>query len=516
MLKKQLTLILISVGLLPLSAFAQQYACSDSAAHAINKLAYIDSLTMQLHGTYNPATSIDLTIEDSLVANEPASLEYNGGEIQRSLNTMESGIALDYNNHVKGFINLYGVRKKALTEKVLALSDYYFPMFEKILDQEGLPQEFKYLAVVESALNPQAQSWAGACGLWQFIHSTGVAYGLKIDGMVDERRDPVKATRAACQYFKNSYELYGDWLLVIASYNCGPGNVNKAIRRSGGKRDFWKIMPYLPRETRGYVPAFIAVAYVMNNYEKFGLQPADIDVQNMVENVKLQQWVHFGMLEKGLGISQEELEYLNPEYRHKIIPASANTPHTLSLPYTYAMRFAEMRDSVLAIPFSDYSEEEPYEYISKRKIHRIRRGESLSRIARRYGVKVSDLKAWNIIRGNYARPGKRLVVYTRVKRKITPKPQEDTELNLSDEAIAKGEAKDTPKKTPTPKTTVTPKKQAPKKVAQNYHKVQRGDSLYSISKKYPGLTIKKLRAYNRLSNSSVIYPGTRLRITPAR
>lgn len=508
MLKKQYTYILVSLFVLPFSAFAQPFVGNGDPA--INKLATLDSLTRQLHGQYNLTdTSADLTIEDEALTDEPLKVEFNGGDIQRSLSMMESGIALDYNKHVKGFINLYGVRKKALSEKVLALSEYYFPMFEEILDQEGLPQEFKYLAVVESALNPQAQSWAGACGLWQFIHSTGVAYGLKIDGMVDERRDPVKATRAACQYFKNSYELYGDWLLVIASYNCGPGNVNKAIRRSGGKRDFWKIMRYLPRETRGYVPAFIAVAYVLNNSEKFGLKPANIDVQSLVENVEVKQWVHFGMLEKGLGISQEELEYLNPEYRHKIIPASAITPHALSLPYAYAMRFAEMKDSVLAIPFSDYSDEEPYEYISKRKIHRIRRGESLSRIARRYGVKVTDLKAWNIIRGNRARPGKRLVVYTRVKRKINKEKNNDVELNLSKEALAKGEVK------PKPKTpTVTPKKQAPKKIARKYHKVRRGDSLYSISKKYPGLTIKKLRAYNRLSKSSVIYPGTRLRITP--
>lgn len=509
MLKKHYTYILVSLFVLPLSVFAQPFVSDECVEQPpIDKLALIDSLTKRLHGEYNlTATNGDLAIEDDVAA-EPVKVEYNGGEIQKSLSMMESGIALDYNRHVKGFINLYGVKKKGLTEKVLALSDYYFPMFEEILDQEGLPQEFKYLAVVESALNPQAQSWAGACGLWQFIHSTGVAYGLKIDGMVDERRDPVKATRAACQYFKNSYELYGDWLLVIASYNCGPGNVNKAIRRSGGKRDFWKIMRYLPRETRGYVPAFIAVAYVMNNYEKFGLKPANIDVQNMVENVQVKQWIHFGMLEKGLGISQEEVEYLNPEYRHKIIPASANTPHTLSLPYTYAMRFAEMKDSVLAIPFSDYSDEEPYEYISKRKIHRVRRGESLSRIARRYGVKVSDLKAWNIIRRNYARPGKRLVVYTRVKRKIKAEDKDDIKLNINEEALAKGEVKETPKK------TVAPKKQAPKKVAKKYHKVRRGDSLYSISKKYPGLTIKKLRAYNRLSKTSVIYPGTRLRITP--
>jgi membrane-bound lytic murein transglycosylase D len=503
MLKKRALFIFTSVFLLPFTAFAQPEI--ESAEYPTDLLATLDSLTVQLNQNCtkdNPEACFDPSGEEE---NAPK-IKFDPVDIQNSLNMMESGIALDYNRHVKGFINLYGVKKRGLTEKVLSLSEYYFPMFEEILDQEGLPQEFKYLAVVESALNPQAQSWAGACGLWQFIHSTGVAYGLKIDGMVDERRDPVKATRAACQYFKNSYELYGDWLLVIASYNCGPGNVNKAIRRSGGKRDFWKIMRYLPRETRGYVPAFIAVAYVMNNAEKLGLKPADVDVHSMVEDVKVEQWVHFGQLEKALGIPQEKLQSLNPEYRKQIIPASANTPHTISLPYAYAMRFAEMKDSVFAVPFSDYSKEIPYEYISKRRIHRVRRGESLSRIARRYGVKTTDIKSWNIIRRNYVRPGKRLVIYTRVKRKITPEnsleKDDDIKLNISEEALAKGE-----------KPAAKPKKKS-KKVASKYHRVRRGDSLYSISKKYPGLTIKKLRAYNRLSKKSVIYPGTKLRITP--
>jgi membrane-bound lytic murein transglycosylase D len=419
---------------------------------------------------------------------------------------MESGIPLDYNNHVKGFINLYGVRKKELTERILTLSKFYFPMFEEVLDKEGLPQEFKYLAVVESALNPQAQSWAGACGLWQFIHSTGLAYGLKINGMEDERRDPMKATLAACQYFKNSYALYGDWLLVIASYNCGPGNVNKAIRRSGGKRDFWKIMNYLPRETRGYVPAFIAVAYVMNNAEKLGLTPAPFTMHSMVENVQVKQ-------------------YLNPEYRKKIIPATTQNPHTLTLPYQYAMRFAEIEDSVYALPFEDYSNEKNVEYISQRKNHRVKRGETLLRIARLYGVKTSDLKAWNIIKGNSVRPGKNLVIYVKVKKKggapIIENEQEE-EININEAAIAK---KQTSEKDIVADTIVADsipllaQKQEPVKTGTTqlktakYHKVVAGDTLYSISKKYPGLTIDKLRNYNQLSRKAVIKPGTKLKIS---
>lgn len=532
MIKKQVLALVVATLFIPFGSAAQT---TPDDEYPSDMLAALDSLTILLNKNCtkaNPEKCFDPS-EDEESASK---LSLNPAEVQRVLDGMESGIPLDYNSHVKGFINLYGAKKKQLTERILTLSEYYFPLFEEILDREGLPQEFKYLAVVESALNPQAKSWAGACGLWQFIHSTGEAYGLNINGMVDDRHDPEKATLAACQYFKNSYALYGDWLLVIASYNCGPGNVNKAIRRSGGKRDFWKIMPYLPRETRGYVPAFIAVAYVMNNAENLGLHPAQFDVHSMVQNVELKQWVHFGQLQQALGIPMEDLEYLNPEYRKQIIPATQKNTHALTLPYKYAMRFAEIEDSVYAVPFTDFTDEEPAEYISKRKVHKVRSGETLARIARKYNVRISDLKAWNIIRGNSVRPGKTLVVYTRVKKKINPKGVveevedeiSEEDLNISEEAIL-AKAKDTVSNNVPVATVVDSAKnktqtlaQAPKAVTKKvteiktkqYYKVQKGDTLYSISKKYPGLTIDKLRDYNRLAKNAVIKPGTKLIISP--
>ena len=532
MIKKQVLALVAATLFIPFGSVAQT---TPDDEYPRDMLAALDSLTILLNQNCTKANA-EKCFDPTEDEENSTSINLDPAHVQEVLSNMESGIPLDYNHHVKGFINLYGAKKKQLTERILTLSEYYFPLFEEILDREGLPQEFKYLAVVESALNPQAKSWAGACGLWQFIHSTGEAYGLNINGMVDDRHDPEKATLAACQYFKNSYELYGDWLLVIASYNCGPGNVNKAIRRSGGKRDFWKIMPYLPRETRGYVPAFIAVAYVMNDIENLGLQPAQFDVHSMVQEVELKQWVHFGQLQEALGIPMEDLEYLNPEYRKQIIPASQNNVHALALPYKYAMRFAEIEDSIYAVPFTNFTDEEPAEYISKRKVHKVRKGESLARIARKYNVKISDLKAWNIIRGNYARPGKNLVVYTRVKKKISPTGIEEEvddevseeELNISEEAIL-AKAKDTATtKTSVAAVTDSTKNnnqalaQAPKtgtkKVteikAKQYYKVQKGDTLYSISKKYPGLTIDKLRDYNRLAKNAVIKPGTKLIISP--
>lgn len=479
-------------------------------------LAALDSLTVQLNQNCSKYSK-EKCFDPALDALSTEGIPFTPAQIQARMDLMESGIPMEYNQHVKSFINLYGVRKKQLTERIMTLSEYYFPMFEEILDREGLPQEFKYLAVIESALNPQAQSWAGACGLWQFIHSTGLAYGMKIGPMVDERRDPIKSTLAACQYFKNSYALYGDWLLVIASYNCGPGNVNKAIRKSGGKKNFWQIMKYLPKETRGYVPALIAAAFVMENADALGLKKAEFDVHDMVENVEVDRVLHFGQLQKVLGIPMDDLVYLNPEYKKKIIPASTHTKHELTLPYKYAMRFAEMKDSIYALKVPTESYEDVAEYASVRKVHTVKKGETLARIARKNGVRITDLKAWNVIKGNYVKPGRKLVVYVKQKKKPgspAPGDKEDIKLNINPEVAKSDEVADTVQAdvvdTVIKVKTKTP---APKKLpVLVYHKVAPGDTLYSISKKYPGLTIEKLRVYNKLSKDAILKPGVKLKI----
>lgn len=482
-------------------------------------LAALDSLTVLLNQNCTKASK-EKCFDPALDALAEGAIPFTPAQIQARMDLMESGIPMEYNQHVKSFINLYGVRKKQLTERIMTLSEYYFPMFEEILDREGLPQEFKYLAVIESALNPQAQSWAGACGLWQFIHSTGLAYGLKINNMVDERRDPLKSTLAACQYFKNSYALYGDWLLVIASYNCGPGNVNKAIRKSGGKKNFWQIMKYLPKETRGYVPALIAAAFVMENAGEMGLTKADFDVHSMVENIEVDQVLHFAQVNKVLGIPMDDLVYLNPEYKKKIIPASTQNKHEITLPYKYAMRFAELKDSIYALKVPSENYEDLAEYTSIRKVHKVKKGETLARIARKNGVRIADLKAWNVIKGNYVKPGRKLVVYVKVKKKPgSPAPAEndDVEVNINPEVATNIDAADTlaaqAADTLVKEKVKTP---APKKLpVMVYHKVAPGDTLYSISKKYPGLTIEKLRVYNKLPKNAVLKPGVKLKIAPS-
>ncbi|MBX7206262.1 MAG: transglycosylase SLT domain-containing protein [Bacteroidia bacterium] len=421
----------------PVFALAQTPAITDENARIV---ASLDSLTNAFHLKYTDSKTID----DMNVYgfNEDDIPRYTDSTISYRLSLLESEIPLEYNQHVKGFIDLYAIRKRVLTSKILTLSKYYFPMFEQILDQQKLPLEFKYLAVIESALNPRAVSVAGANGLWQFIHSTGLMYGLKINSYVDERRDPYKATLAACQYFKDSYALYNDWLLVIASYNCGPGNVNKAIRRSGGKMNFWEIMPYLPKETRGYVPAFIAATYVLSYHAEHNIFPMNLPVNLNVDTVYIDNSITFQKLGEMVGLDVSVIEDLNPSYKQGIIPwYMGKAP--IVLPYEYAMRVADLRSqggmvqalaTATGIPASDILLDDdlivnspepaaPDKTIVKKKplppppvkgkklVYIVKRGDGLLRIAQKYHCSVEDIKRWNKLKSNRLATGQRLTIY---------------------------------------------------------------------------------------------------------
>lgn len=486
--------LLRSIGLaacfIGINAVAQDVETDRQSARPI--LANLDSLTYTLHanGFLNNATYLSYTELDF----EPKSeLPYASAKtIQQRMNALESEIPLVYNSHVKGFIDLYGHRKKELTSKILTLSDYYFPIFEEVMDKNDIPLEMKYLAVVESALNPRAYSWAGASGLWQFIYSTGLRYGLEINSYVDERRDVHKATQAACDYFKDSYALYGDWLLVIASYNCGPGNVNKAIRRAGGVKDFWVIQKYLPAETRGYVPAFIAVVYVMNYHKEHGIYPKDIEIQKVVEAVNVDSRVTFEQLANVLNINYDDLYNLNAQYKKEVVPGNGNA--VVYLPYHHAMQLARIKDSIQYIPLYD-QHGRPYkvELSVTASRHKVKKGETLQSIANRYKIAPADIKEWNVVRNNRVVPGQYLTLYIEQKQIV----------------YLDGEEQATPE---TDNKVATKTENVPAATTAKYHQVQPGDTLYGICKKYEGLTIDKLRALNNLSPNDVIKPGAKLKV----
>ena len=327
-------------------------------------------------------------------------------------------IDLVYNPYVKQYINVYTKQRRQQMSRMMGLAAYYFPVFEEVLDQFNLPLELKYLALVESALNPKAKSWAGATGLWQFMYNTGKEYNLKVSSYVDERMDPYRATVAACEFFEKSYSVYGDWSLVLASYNSGRGNVNKAIRRSGGKRNYWQIRHFLPKETRSYVPAFIAVCYAMNYASDHKISSKNPRVLfHEVDTIEVKYQIDFEYLSSSLDISMDELEFLNPSYKINVIPKVEGRPYHLVLPISKMGAFVANEKEIYAHfieldaqkrkNYPKYSEQD------ERIVHRVKGGEYLGKIARRYGCSVKKIQQWNNLKNDNIRVGQRLILYVR-------------------------------------------------------------------------------------------------------
>ena len=329
-------------------------------------------------------------------------------------------IEMPFNPYVRSMIELYTDKRSKQLEYMLGMSDYYFPIFEQALDANNLPLELKYLPVIESALNTKAVSHMGAAGLWQFMISTGRMYGLEINGLIDERMDPIKSTDAAIRFLKDLYSVYGDWHLAIAAYNCGPGNVNKAIRRAEGKRDFWAIYPYLPRETRGYVPIFIAANYAMNYAEDHGVCPAVVDMPVLVDTIMITDRIHFEQVAAIIDISVEQIRVLNPQYRRDIIPGDLK-PYSLCLPLQYMSAFIENSDLISAYRADELVNNRRKEVEIYRAsvtggsgnliYHRVRSGETLGHIAAKYGTSVSKIRSWNNISGTRINIGQKLKIY---------------------------------------------------------------------------------------------------------
>lgn len=429
-------------------------------------------------------------------------------------------IDLTYNQYVKDYIELYAFKKRALTERVMGLAQIYFPLFEEQLDRFNMPLELKYLAIVESALNPVAKSPVGASGLWQFMYNTGKMYNLNVTSLVDDRRDPLKATVAACQHMSDLYKMYHDWLLVLAAYNSGAGNVNKAIRRSGGKMNFWQIRPFLPLETRGYVPAFIAVNYIMSYAAEHNLRPVQPRFFHYeIDTVMVRDVLPFSQISASLNVPMEEIQFLNPAYKNGIIPATRGNAYVLRLQKKHVPDFVNNEAMIYAYHTQFESEKEEVLSLMKTvtvaEYHKVRRGESLGVLASKYHCTVNNLKKWNHMRSSTISVGQRLIVrpensqnlqYASAKQK-TPALKKATEAKSvkSEQEPAASETRLAEKVT-APKDTVDP----PVKVRSEnkYHKVKSGESVGRIADKY-NIPLADLRSWNRLKGNT-IQPGQKL------
>lgn len=388
---------------------------------------------------------------------------------------------IEYNPSLESVIKQYLKNRRKTMGRLMALSDYYFPMFEEVLDKHNLPLELKYLAIVESALNPRARSRVGATGLWQFMYNTGKLFGLSVSSYVDERSDPVLATEAACKYLASLYTSLGDWDLALAAYNSGPGNVSKAIRRSGGYKNYWNIRHHLPRETAGYVPAFLATMYIFEYAEEHGLKSTGETIPHIAtDTIQVKKMISLEQAARVTNRSLEEIQFLNPSYKLDIIPVVKGKNYTLRLPVDALGKFIVNEDNIYAFAEKEFNKrEKPLPQFleqANRVRYKVRRGDYLGKIARKYGVTVSQIKRWNGLRSNNLQIGQRLTIH----------PRNFVDNNSRSTASGEGTVK-----------TYT---------------VKNGDSLWSISQKFPGVTVQNIQKWNDISGDK-LKPGMKLKVS---
>ena len=408
------------------------------------------------------------------------------------LNRINSFIPLSYNSVVRNHIIYYTEKMPSKAAQILGLSAYYLPQFEEIFDYYGLPKELKAMAIIESALNPVAVSRAKAKGMWQFMYRTALQYNLKINSYIDERLDPIASAHAAAKYLRDSYTIFGDWFLAISSYNCGVGNVNKAIRRAGS-RDFWKIYPYLPRETRGYVPSFIAALYMLEYYKEHNMQPAQLNMPAHVDTFKVHKNLHFEQISAVVGIPMDDLKNHNPQYIQNIIPGNSGE-QVLQLPYNYTNTFIEKEKEVYSYKDSIYFNPITRESIKQNaslasggnQTHTVKRGETLGHIAMKYHVSVKNLMKWNNLTSkSVLRVGQKIKIYGG-----TPAVSSSGSSSKSQGGSAS--------------TT--------KSGGYEWYTIKKGDTLLGIAYKFNGVSMNDILRLNGLTKNSKIYPGRKIKI----
>jgi membrane-bound lytic murein transglycosylase D len=422
---------------------------------------------------------------------------------------------LAYNKNVQNYLDRYVKNGRWIAPKFLGLSHQYFPLFEEKLDAYGIPLELKYLPIIESALNPRAKSPAGAVGLWQFMYKTGLGMGLEINSFVDERMDPDKSTDAACRYLKSLYQTYGDWTLALAAYNAGPGTINNAIRRSGGKANYWDLYPYLPNETRNYLPGFIAIVYLFTYADSHGYKPEKIEFFEDVDTVMVTKELHFAQLDSVLGISVGESRDLNPQYKLDIIPAKTKA-YPLKMRRQYISKFIELEDSIYKYRDTLFFNPQKYVYKPDEKYietivpatqpegtvtlsYTVKSGDAVGLISSWYGVTVAQLKAWNGLSGNNIGVGQVLKVY--VPAALESKYKVVNSLTYDEKQRMIGI---------NPQTNTV--KEEPLDPAWEYYTVKSGDTPYGISLKYPGVTVDMIMKNNGITSASSLRIGQKLKI----
>ena len=425
----------------------------------------------------------------------------------------KSPFNIQYNPALENLIKSFLKNRKKSFERLMAISEYYFPMFEESLAKQNVPLEIKYLSIVESALNPKAVSRVGATGLWQFMYQTGKEYNLEVDSYVDERSDPLKSSRAATQYMTNMYRIFGDWELVLASYNSGAGNVAKAIRRSGGQQNYWNIRKYLPRETQGYVPAFLATMYIYEYHKEHGIVPNRALIKHFeTDTVLIKKEISFKQIADLMDVPESQIQLLNPSYKMNVVPFYPNKPHFLRLPKEKIGVFTSNEDKIYAYVDHEHAKiEMPYyvtnsnvessgtssKYSTKTKYHTVRRGESLGLISNKYGVAISDLKRWNNLRSNMINYGSKLKIISTVKETIPPPKVVPAVAKKEETAIAASE------------TTTTKSTDEEKDEIITFYTVQKGDNITSIAKKF-NISVSELKEMNNLGDQVKL--DTKLRV----
>ncbi|MDX1628717.1 MAG: LysM peptidoglycan-binding domain-containing protein [Fulvivirga sp.] len=429
--------------------------------------------------------ALDTALNEPYVDFEHIPAEADFDLIRDRLSCIENEIPLNYNTRVHAFVNYFSVKDREYTKMVMRRKNVYFPLFEKYLKKYGLPDELKYLSIIESGLNPTAISSARAVGLWQFMSATGRYFDLHQDWYIDERMDPEKSTEAACRYLKQLYNMFGDWELAISAYNTGPGNIRRAIRRSGYKKTFWEIYPYLYRETRSYLPQFVAMIYVLNYAEEHNFREENLEYEMKSDTLMVGHYLHLETFAQLVNLCPEDINQLNPGLKRGVIPENNQTGYPLRIPEDIKMLVNHHRKEILDSASKVGKEQIAYlsrntigsTYGKEKLVYTVRHGDVLGTIAERYGVRIADIRKWNNIHGNIIRVGQRLAIW-------------------QEPGFAPAYVK-------APQQVVTSAN------GSKTYTVQPGDTLWDISRKFKGLSIEEIKKLNDL-NTNKIKPGQKL------